>query len=266
MYYHHPTLLREAQGNAAIDFEQRQKLWSGRVLRIPTLVNQSWRELAWDREHIAYEYIDEQGLLVSDYGLQELIYDHYHTKDLYILDNHNHAFAMRWRSCLSWKIARWSQLIHIDQHSDLRSPGQSLHARSEISLSQIEGLFAGSDDDTSDLLWQIDRYTNEVLTIADFIKPAQEIWLIHDYEMLLTEYGLLHYDIWWALAHWSKDIILDIDLDFRAPEMSIAQYDQTIQQVRKLILHPHIKVITIATSPTYIAQTKVTWLLEDLLW
>ena len=47
-----------------------------------------------------------------------------------------------------------------------------------------------------------------------------------------------------------RSIILDIDLDFRAPEMSIQEYEKTITQVRKLIFSPQVQCITIATSPT----------------
>ncbi|HCB52085.1 TPA: hypothetical protein DEP21_06015, partial [Patescibacteria group bacterium] len=56
---------------------------------------------------------------------------------------------------------------------------------------------------------------------------------------------------------------LDIDLDFRAPEMSIEKYSQTIQKIKALI--SNAKIITIATSPYFLDQTLALKILKDIL-
>lgn len=263
-YYQDSMLLSDKQGNNAISFEDRQKLWSDASVRIPSLKVWSLEDLRIAYDTLAYEYIDEDWILVSWSGLEYLLEIPCWTKSVYIIDNHNHAFAMRWRSYLKWDIERWGHLIHIDQHSDLAEPLEYLQVTrwvSQFETNQSHLLLSSWKDD---MLKAVDRYTNEILTIADFIKPAKNIGLVSDYTMILTEYALLQ-DIWSTLNLWSS-IIVDIDLDFRAPEMSIAQYDQTISQVRALIDLPQVGCVTIATSPTYIDQALALEILKDLLW
>jgi hypothetical protein len=120
--------------------------------------------------------------------------------------------------------------------------------------------------DQNSWLSQVADYANEVLDIASFIIPVREIWLISDYEMILTEYSLLQFKsslqpTWNSLFSY----ILDIDLDFWAPEMGIEYYYQTIKKVKELISLPHIRCITIATSPTYIHQQRALEVLRDLM-
>ena len=80
--------------------------------------------------------------------------------------------------------------------------------------------------------------------------------------MILSEYSLLDYDITTLDTH---SVVLDIDLDFWAPEMGIEYYYQTIKKVRQLIALPDVRCITIATSPTYIHQQRALQVLHDLL-
>jgi hypothetical protein len=82
------------------------------------------------------------------------------------------------------------------------------------------------------------------------------------HDMILSEYALLDYDIT-SLS--SKSLIVDIDLDFRAPEMGIEYYYQTIKKVRQLIALPDVGCITIATSPTYIHQQRALQVLRDII-
>jgi hypothetical protein len=57
--------------------------------------------------------------------------------------------------------------------------------------------------------------------------------------------------------------ILDIDLDFRAPEMINDHVDQTLEKTRNLITNASL--VTIATSPGYIDQELALEILEKLL-
>ncbi len=58
-------------------------------------------------------------------------------------------------------------------------------------------------------------------------------------------------------------LLLDIDLDFRAPEMSIGQYEESIEKTRELIAEASL--VTIATSPYFLDQSKALEILQDLL-
>jgi hypothetical protein len=60
-----------------------------------------------------------------------------------------------------------------------------------------------------------------------------------------------------------KDIILDIDLDFRHPDMSIEKYQRTIDITKELIKKS--RVVTIATSPYFLDQSLALKVLKDLL-
>jgi len=57
--------------------------------------------------------------------------------------------------------------------------------------------------------------------------------------------------------------ILDIDIDFWAPEMGIAEWDRTIQKTRQLIAGA--SVVTIATSPCFIEQDRAVEIVKLLL-
>lgn len=252
MRYYEDSYLLQPYGNNAIDFEQRKKWWSESILRIPPLIHGTLDEVRLSAYWICYEYVDEKGRLIYDYGLENLVEMNNEivptntTKKIFVVDNHNHAFYCRWKAYLKWDISWWSQLLHIDQHSDLNE------ATNSNNIQQIA---------KNSTLFEVATYTNEVLDIASFIKPAKEIGLISEYEMILTEYSLLKF---WILNS-EFSIILDIDLDFRAPEMSIQEYEKTITMVRKLIDLPQVWCVTIATSPTYIDQKKALEILHDIV-
>ena len=251
MYYNDVTFLTWPIGNNTIDFDKRKKLWSDAILRIPRLVDGMGDDVVLSSDDVCYEYVDDRWKLISASGLSSLLHLSYWDKDIYIIDNHNHAFSCRWRSYFAWKLSRSSHLIHIDQHSDFADPSMFL---SEF----CQNIWVQIDQET------IDRYTNEILTIASFIKPALDCGFIWVHDMILSEYALSQYDIN-SSDSTNRNIILDIDLDFRAPEMSTEYYDQTITIVRDIISSPQVKCITIATSPTYIDQQRALDILRDIL-
>lgn len=251
MYYTHWQNISSPIGNNAIDFLARKKLWSEGVLRIPSLKEWILQDVKLSSSGVCYEYVDENHKLISAWWLEFLIKLSYKDKDIYIIDNHNHAFACRWRSYFSWILWRSSHLIHIDQHSDYAEPFQYIADFCKDINSDIDQHI-------------IDVYTNEILTIASFIKPALACGFCSSHDMILSESALLEYDI--SHSHsTNRSIILDIDLDFRAPEMSTEYYDKTISIVKSMISFSQVKCITIATSPTYINQERALDILNDIL-
>lgn len=151
-------------------------------------------------------------------------------QSIYIFDNHNHALKYRYDEYKLWNVPFWFNLIHIDQHTDMN--------QSEFSL-------------------DLEHPNFEVYNVWNFIQPAVKSWLINKVEQINTEYKLLNFTTEEA------NLVLDIDLDFRAPEMSIEKYSKTIKKTKELILKS--RVVTIATSPYFLDQQLAIELCKELL-
>lgn len=115
-------------------------------------------------------------------------------------------------------------VIHIDQHTDLRPVGP------------------------------------EGINVGNFLRYALDTWFIPSATQINTEYSLLHFD--YSTINLSN-YILDIDLDFRHPDMSIEQFNKTIQITKNLI--KKAKIVTIATSPYFLDQNLALQLLHQLI-
>ena len=151
-------------------------------------------------------------------------------QSIYIFGNHNHALKYRIEEHKNWNSPIWFDLIHIDQHTDMNS--------SKFEL-------------------DINNPNLDVYNVWNFIQPAIKSWLINHVEQINTEYKLHKY------GTEKSCLILDIDLDFRAPEMSIESYKGTIEKVKNLISKS--RVVTIATSPYFINQTLAIRICKDLI-
>lgn len=162
--------------------------------------------------------------------LKNFIYIKNSNQSIYIFDNHNHALKYRLDEYKSWNISFWFDLIHIDQHTDMNS--------SEFDL-------------------DIQNPNLDVYNVWNFIQPAIKSWLINQVEQINTEYKLLNFQTD------EDDLILDIDLDFRAPEMSIEKYFETIEKTKNLISKS--RVVTIATSPYFLDQNLAIKICKELL-
>lgn len=115
-------------------------------------------------------------------------------------------------------------VIHIDQHTDMRP------------------------------LW------TEGVNVGNFLRHALDTNLITWSTQINTEYSLLNFD--YSTLELSN-YILDIDLDFRHPDMSIEQFEKTIQITKLLI--KKAKIVTIATSPYFLDQNLALNLFHQLM-
>lgn len=149
---------------------------------------------------------------------------------IYIFDNHNHALKYWYSEYKLWNISFWFNMIHIDQHTDMNP--------SEFKL-------------------DLENPNFNVYNVWNFIQPGLKSWLINHVEQINTEYKLLNY------TTDENNLILDIDLDFRAPEMSIEKYSETIEKTKKLISKS--RAVTIATSPYFLEQSLAIKLCKELL-
>ena len=162
--------------------------------------------------------------------LKNFIHIKSNNQSIYIFDNHNHALKYRIDEYRLWNIPFWFDLIHIDQHTDMNP--------SEFELN-------------------FDNPNLDVYNVWNFIQPAIKSGLINKVEQINTEYKLLSFQTN------ENDLILDIDLDFRAPEMSIEKYLETIEKTKELISKS--RVVTIATSPYFLDQSFAFKICKDLL-
>lgn len=144
----------------------------------------------------------------------------------YLCDNHNFVLE-------AWQIVKdYSPkltLVHIDQHRD-------------------DAKFSGN----------INNYLQET-RICDYIDCAKKADWINLRHYSFTESKDLAKGIF--LGEYSR-FILNIDLDFFAPEVTHISLDNKIDLIQKIL--PYTELITIATSPGFIDQ-KLAILLAEIL-
>ena len=184
-------------------------------------------------------------------------------KTIYIIDNHNHALYFWYKEYFEGNIQRWLKLIHIDQHTDMNDNKYKISQKNITDNEKFQknrGVYKQE-------LEQIFNFTNNNCNVWNFIKPTVEEWLIWNITQINTEYSLLNIQnshILGSMGNLTEigEKILDIDLDFRAPEMSIEDYKKTINITKNLI--KNTRVVTIATSPYFLDQNIAIKIIKDL--
>jgi len=272
--YHEEIYISTPLGPNATDFEARKNksAWPDNVgygiLRIPPMIVWTLDDVYLSDRGFAYEMLDDRipwGIrrerwlanlveIKDNRGViatKEAIHNE-QKKVIYIIDNHHHAFYCRYKSYHDGILPRWSTLIHIDQHSDLN----------ELSLRGTKQSIVINRNSTTK---EVATYTNTILDIGSFIIPALDSGIISDQIQVRSEYALSQFSTTFDDLQQYWTIIVNIDLDFRAPEMSIEHYAQTIKKVRQLIASHQVKCITIATSPAFIDQDRALEVLRDIM-
>lgn len=178
-------------------------------------------------------------------------------KPIYIIDNHNYALYFWYKYFIQNNLLQSSDkilwnppnLIHIDQHTD-RKPNSN----------QFNPLWL-----TGDYSAQILDFVQNKTNVWNFLPPllkgeASEtsggLLPTKNYHEIRTEYSFKHFQ---ALQ---SSYILDIDLDFFAPEMWI-NFQKSIPKLQKLINNANL--VTIATSPYFLDQNLAISMLNQLL-
>ncbi len=112
----------------------------------------------------------------------------------------------------------------------------------------------------------IDQHTDmrpvwaDGVNVGNFLRHALDTRYITWSTQINTEYSLLHFD--YSTIKLSN-YIFDIDLDFRHPDMSIEQFEKTIQITKELI--KKAKIVTIATSPYFLDQNLALQLINKII-
>ncbi len=292
--YHDSFYITEAVGNNAFSYEKRKN----KQLFVPSLksiesfdeVELLKRPVSWDSsptlscqereqasEKITFEDFDFDDRLQTSYGLKhlyELEYNPYsHNTSpsvplltgegsknipLYLVDNHNHAYYFWYLARSQEKISHGAKLYHIDAHADMRDPWVYL-----------------SKSDSRDMQ-KVFEYTNFTLNVGNFIVPALREWLVSEVVQIRGEEDLHAYlgqpedlpqqdtcrNTSYGYPEARQAIILDLDLDFFAPEMEYIDFELAKRVI--LDIASRADLITICTSPFFIEQERALSFLREI--
>lgn len=231
MAYERPFSITWNHGNNAFSYDKRVN----KKLFVPNLKQISSFDEVEFSDEVCFEEYDENNTLISGKWLKHIYEFSYEWIPSYLFDNHNHAYYFWYLARKKWVITDGNILLHIDQHSDMREPQNVLYKPESEDMEKVV------------------EYTNYVLNVGNYIIPAVKEWLIkeviqiRDKESLEKEYS---YDI------------LNLDLDFFAPELDYISYE-----LKKEFILKHIskaKFITVATSPFFIDQKLAIKVFRDI--
>lgn len=231
--YSQPFTIEGPVGNNAFSYERRgpsPSLW------VPSLTDGTFDDVT-PGDRVAFEDFDEHGARHSCTGLARLVRTSWHGIPTVVIDNHNHAFYFWTEALAHGRIARGATLIHIDQHRDTRVPERAYDGTT------LDEAFA---------------YTNFHLNVGNYIVPAERCGLIGEMQMVTGEAPLR--DLGFVDR---KNKILNIDLDFFAPEMAHVDF-----ALARGFIAAHLRtasLVTIATSPFFIGQAEAADALRRLL-
>lgn len=256
------TIFNKNTWNNAFSYDKRKELLGNAEITIPSIKTINSIDQIELGNHIVFEEIDHKGKLCSCKGLQHIYhlsqYSDLHAQ-IYIFDNHNHALYLRTQHMINHRTPLLLEeglevrVLHIDQHSDLTPPPLSMqdYAKKQWISSDVT-LFS------SDFIC---NYTNDQCNVGNFILPFLDIYPQTQFERIKSESQLLSLNAQFLDLN-TQCCIVDIDLDFRAPEMSIQQYTKTLEKTKELI--KKAKLITIATSPYFLDQHLALKILNDI--
>lgn len=239
MSYSTSKIITQNTWNNALSFDQRKRIFGKATNFIPSLKQIHHISEIELGTHIVMEEVDQYGKSQSHTGLAHVYQLMWHSTPIVIFDNHNHALYFR----LTWKQSHNIDgpilLDHIDQHSDLNTPDIMLE---EHKLDNEAYIY---------------DYVQHQCQISNFINPFLHCFPETQFQWIKTQDELLDH----THSPWTP-YILDIDLDFRAPEMNTSQLHGTIARTQDLISQADL--VTIASSPMFIDQSHAIDLLHTL--
>lgn len=228
MTYYNGFFINEPMGNNEFSYYERKN----KSIYVPPLLEGDLNDVCIG-DNIVFSEI-EDNKEINAIGLKNIVKYKLGTKDIYIFDNHNHAFYFWIISLQNGKFNKGCKLVHIDQHKDMREPEDYT-----VDINDIKNVF---------------RYTNYVLNVGNFIKPALYHNIFSDVVIIDSSYGFT-IDV-------KDDYVLDIDLDIFSRDMDYIDYNIKINKIRNYINNTN--VITIATSPFFINQNYAIKVLKDM--
>ncbi len=220
-------------GNNAFSFDLRRH----KRIYVPPLIEGTPDNLEAGFEIVFSEV--EAGVEKNRSGLKHFVYYRNAQKDIFIFDNHNHAFFFWWRAFKHGKISPGQLLVHIDQHSDMRQP---------------ESLPDFNLNPQVDLKTVFD-YANYVLNVGNFIQPALQTGLFSQVKIIDSSSAFEEEP--------PSNFVLDIDIDIFAPEMAYIDEHLKMEVIKEYI--QQARLITIASSPFFMDQHRALRLIREML-
>ena len=102
------------------------------------------------------------------------------------------------------------------------------------------------------------EYTNDVLNVGNFIRPALDLGIFSNVEFIDSSASFEKF-----AESWVKEFILDIDMDIFSEDLRYIDEALKVKAIRNLI--EQAKFITIATSPYFMDQEKaIEWIMRIL--
>lgn len=250
--YTSPLTLIQNAGNNAFNFDRRlgeiacaeQGRSRESRLHIPSLIEGTLDDVQIG-DQIVFEDFDEYDQLQSCIGLKHFVrFPHPQTgKPMLVVDNHNHVFWFWYEAWHKKQIHRGATLVHIDGHRDTRPPERNPRAEEVADLSKLYD------------------YTQNVLNVGNYIPPAMEEGLIGKLISITSE-GEMETSIGgnYPLL---KSLIVNIDLDFWAPELDYIDSEKKDRFAREWMNKAGL--ITFSTSPFFMDQALAIGVLRRLL-
>ena len=223
--YQNPYLLRGPHGNNAFALEQRGE---DANLYVPGLREGNLEDLQIGEE-IVFSDLDENGVLQACVGLKEFLRTTWEGLSLIVMDNHNHAFYFWWEAAFKGSFQSPATLIHVDQHRDMRVPSELFHGNT---------------------LEEAYEYTQKGLNVGNYIVPAREAGVVSDILQVTSQAALEEL----PAQIDARPLILNLDLDFFAPELSYISFELARDKIRAWA--QQASLITVATSPFFIDQKR----------
>ncbi|MER0283540.1 UPF0489 family protein [Clostridioides difficile] len=227
-YEYNGFYIEKPMGNNVFSYDKRDN----KSIYVPKLISGTLDDVKLGNK-VVFNEVDENEEIKA-IGLENMVEYVLGNKKIYVFDNHNHAFYFWLKSMMNDEFTRGCKLVHVDQHKDTREPENY-----DVDINNIEDVF---------------RYTNEVLNVGSFIKPALQHKIFSELIIIDSLYGF-DLDI-------EPEFVLDIDLDIFSSDMDYIPFDFKLDKIKNLI--KKAKVITIATSPYFINQEYAIKVLKEL--
>jgi len=237
--YYQGFYIDEPVGNNAFSYPKRKN----KRIYVPPIMEGSLDDLAIGDKAAFSEIVN--GVELNPRGLKNFIYLKYHNKDVFIFDNHSHAFFFWAYALKTGQISLGSTLVHVDQHRDTREPGRCFKfpKPSEIDLKAVFD------------------YTNFELNVGNFIKPALAANIFVQVEIIDSRAGFA--------KSFADDVkpgigftVLDIDMDIFSKDMAYIEEKYKIERIKNYM--DSASLITIATSPFFMDQAQAIKLIKIL--
>lgn len=232
-FYQSGKFLNPGVGNNAFSFSKKS---DRSPLAITPLQVGNLDDLKLGTQVVFQDFDGDQWL--ECVGLESAILCLDYSIPIYIFDNHNHVFYAWCEALKMGWFQRGATLVHMDEHFDAAFP-----------------LDPGSVDvDDLEDVW---RYTNEVLQIATYIKPALKLGIFSE---CVDYVESRHFE---TRKDLSREVIMNLDIDVFHPDMSHISWREKIDVMKYYL--PQTKLITIATSPYFIDQQKAIDLVHQVI-